>query len=115
MVLRQDGSTEGDRWGVPAGKCEDGESLAMSMQRELNEETRITAFLEELIYWGVVYVKYPTFDFIFHIFTLALELRPDVVINLKEAKEYKWCTPQEALGMDLVRDEDTCINLVYKI
>lgn len=115
VLLRQDGSVEDNKWGVPAGKCDLGELPPNAIERELKEETKITIPLKDFVYWGVVYVRYPDFDFIYYIFRVKLDSQPKVEINPRESKEWRWVTPQEALKMDLVLGQDTCIKLVYGI
>jgi hypothetical protein len=34
-------------------------------------------------------------------------------LNTKEHKDYKWLTPSQALKLNLIPDEDKCIEMAY--
>ena len=36
-----------------------------------------------------------------------------VKIDFNEHKGFTWVTPSDALKMDLLKDEDSCIKLIY--
>ena len=116
LLHRQDHKPQGDTWGPPAGKIEDCETPIKALLRELREETSHTVSEKHgLIYFDKVYVRYPTFDFVFHIFQLPLENRPRVAINPTEHKKFIWVSPKNALKMNLIHDLDNCIKLLYKL
>ena len=113
LLHRQDHKSEGNTWGVPAGKVEKGESLEQAMTRELLEETGYSAKRNDLKYYSEVYVRYPTYDFIYHIYHLGISPRPRVELNSREHKAFQWVLPHSALGENLIPDLDTCIKLFY--
>ncbi len=115
LLHRQDHKPQGNTWGVPAGKVDQGEELIDSVIREFQEETGLKIPSEQFSYITKLYVKFPEFDFIYHIFTTKLTEEQTVTINNEEHKDFKWATPKEALKMPLIEDEDFCIKLVYKI
>jgi len=115
LLHRQDNAREGNTWGVPAGKLKTGEELIGGMAREIKEETGIIIENSKLNYFKKIYVKYPTYDFIYHILHTALDGQREVKINPREHKNYVWVTPKEALSMNLIQDLDACIKLYYKI
>lgn len=112
LLLRQDHKPEPNTYWVPAGKVDAGESLIQAMQREGKEETEID--LADAIYFDKIFVRYPEYDFIYHMFSKRFDSKPEVEINLNEHKQYIWKTPTEALKIDLIRDLDECIKLFYK-
>ena len=112
LLLRQDHKPEPNTYWVPAGKVDAGESLIQSMQRETKEETDID--LADAIYFDKLFVRYPEYDFIYHMFSRRFSSKPKVKINPNEHKQYIWKTPAEALKMELIRDLDECIKLFYK-
>ena len=115
MLHRQDHKDRGNLWGVPAGKIDPGETIEQAIQRELVEETGISQKITNLNHFVKVYVRYPDYDFIYHIFSTQLDRKFDVQIDLKEHKGFIWTTPAKALEMNLVPDQDLCIKLFYKL
>jgi len=113
LLYRQDHKSEGNTWGVPAGKVNEGEEILEAMVRELQEETGFQLPSSQLSYFDKVYVKYPNYDFIYHIYQINLDQRQKVAINHNEHKDFKWISPENALSTTLVRDLDACINLFY--
>ncbi|MEI6057678.1 MAG: NUDIX hydrolase [bacterium] len=115
LLQRQDHKTEGGTWGVPAGKVEMNEDRIAAIVREVAEETDHRINVQQLTYINTVYVRYDAFDFVYHMFRVELSKKPEIRINTKEHQSYVWCTPELALKMPLIQDEDGCIKLVYKI
>ena len=115
FLHRQDEKSEGNKWGIPAGKIDDGEEAIGAMVREIQEETGLLIPSEQIMYFDKVFVRYPDYDFVYHMFHTRLDSQPEVAINEREHKDSCWVTPQDALTMDLVLDEDACIKLFYNI
>jgi len=115
LLHRQDHKSEGNRWGVPAGKIDEGESEFEAMIREVREETGQEISLDQLEYLSKVYVKYPEYDFVYYMFRAKLNARPEVVLSIGEHKDYRWLSPQDALSLDLVGDLDNCLKISYQI
>jgi 8-oxo-dGTP pyrophosphatase MutT (NUDIX family) len=114
-MLRQDHKPQGNTWGVPAGKLEKDESPAEAIIRELEEEIGYKGRVKDLVPSKSLFVRYPEYDFIYHIFALPLSERFDVQLDLSAHKEFVWITPEDALTKELIRDEDACIKLHYEI
>jgi 8-oxo-dGTP pyrophosphatase MutT (NUDIX family) len=115
LLHRQSHKPEGNTWSVPAGKVDDGEEITETIAREIQEETGFKLPSSQLSYFRKVYVKYPEYDFVFHIFHIRLDQRQKVAINHKEHKDFKWISPENASNMPLIQDLDACINLFYKL
>jgi 8-oxo-dGTP pyrophosphatase MutT (NUDIX family) len=115
LLLRQDAKPQGNTWGVPAGKVEKGETPDAAMIRELEEETgyRAKKNIPKLV--RTVYVRYPEYDFTYHIYHLSLDENHSVKIDSVAHKEFSWVVPKEAMKMHLVPDLDTCIRLFYDV
>ncbi len=112
LLLRQDHKPQGNTYGVPAGKIDVGETARQAMVREGKEETGI--MLDNITYIDKFYVRYPDYDFIYHIFHKIFDTQPNVTIHPNEHKAYIRKTPKEALELNLIRDMDECIKLFYK-
>jgi 8-oxo-dGTP diphosphatase len=115
LLQRQDNKSQGGKWGVPAGKIDEGESEKLAVLREVKEETGIALNNDSVKHSKKVFVRYPDYDFVFDIFKSEIKNFPDVVLSKEEHKDFRWVTPNEALSLDLILDEDECIKITYKI
>jgi 8-oxo-dGTP pyrophosphatase MutT (NUDIX family) len=115
LLLRQDHKPQGNTWNIPAGKHEPRESSVDAVVREVEEETGIILHPEVLEFFRSVNVRYPTFDFIYHMFRERFYRRPEVRIDLDDSKESRWVTPEQSLRLPLIPDEDACIRMFYRI
>ncbi|MFH0857068.1 MAG: NUDIX hydrolase [bacterium] len=111
LLLRQDHKPEPNTWGLPGGKLAAGEDIYQGMRRELKEETDLNG--EEIKYISKAYSRFFKYDFIYHIFHLALAELPKIIIDESEHKDFIWVTPDEALKIDLIENLDKCIEIVY--
>ncbi len=116
LLLRQDHKPQGNTWGVPAGKIEEGENPAEAILRELREETGIFIPEDQLSFLRIIFVRHSGYDFIYHMYTSELvgdQPEPQVVIDPTAHKAFRWVTPEEALKMNLVDDLDECVKITY--
>lgn len=114
LLHRAPHKPQGGTWCVPAGKVDAGEDLHSAMLRELQEETGIIP-VHNLDYFAATYVRYPEYDYVYHMYFVTLEQKPDVAIDTKDHVDFQWITPEEALTINLIEDEDTCIKLFYNL
>lgn len=116
LLHRQDEDIQGNKWGLPAGKLEPGETEVQAMIRELREETGLKFQEKDLNYFQKVFVRYDTHDFLFHMFFAkpAWLTAPEILIDPEEHKDFRWLKPEKALQLELIRDLDGCIKLFYE-
>jgi len=94
ILHRQDYKPEGNTWGLPAGKIDEGEDKISAMLRELEEETGIKKQADELKFLETIYVKYPEYHFIYHI-----KLNEMLSYDRKENEIYLHLSPSETFGV----------------
>ncbi len=115
FLHRQDHKPQGNTWDMPAGKVKKSEAIVDGLIREIEEETGIKLQSKDVKFFRKVYVKYPDLDFVYHIFSTELKDRPEVKIDPKSHKAFIWVTPEEALKMPLIPDEDECLKLYFNL
>ena len=113
LLHRQNHKPQGNTWGGPAGKLEGGEDIHEAIKRETKEETGIS--LKDPRYFKKLFVRFPDYDFVYHIFHEMLDEFPEVKLCEEEHKDFNWINPRDALGMNLILDEDFCIKLLYDL
>lgn len=115
LLHRQDHKPQGGTWGRPSGKIDAGENCNLAMERELFEEVGLSVEKTDLKYHYRLFVRYPNFDFIYHIFSLTIRREFNIILSSNEHKNWKWVKPDEALKYNLIPGEDECIKLFYKL
>ena len=115
LLLRCDNAPQGGKWGMPAGKVEKGEEKHTAMLRELEEETGLVVGRDSVSHFGTVYVKWPEYDFTYHMFGHNLKDMPIIHLRPAEHSDYRWVKPVDAFDLDLVDDLDECIRMVYHV
>ena len=103
----------GNRWGIPGGKIERGESSTAALQREILEETALT--LTD-VHFVLVQDSIDSPEFLrpehFILLNyLARATTTHVILN-DEAEEFRWLTPSQALALDLNQATRTLITEV---
>jgi mutator protein MutT len=117
LLHRQDNKSEGNKWGIPGGKVDKNETPLHAVIREIKEETGYDISKHEIECLKPVYIEYNDKDhFVYHAFRTSLQDDPGAVkINFQEHKGFTWVKPADALKMDLLKDEDTCIIKDYSL
>lgn len=116
LLHRQDNKPQGNTWAMLAGKVKKNDKdLLSALVREIEEEIGLKTNQEDFKYFDGFYIRYPEFDYVYHIYHLSLEERPNINLNLEEHKAYKWITPEDALKLNLIQDEDICIKWFYNL
>lgn len=96
-------------WSVPAGKIDPGEQPADAAIREMFEETGVTLKPFEIIPHKSVYISYPKYDFIYHMFRVYLSAFPEkIVLREREHKKFAWLTKEEIFKLPLMPGAKEC-------
>lgn len=115
LLHRQETKSQGNRWGIPGGKVDKGETPLQAVLREAKEETGYDFSGQSIEDLGTVYIEYNDKDhFNYHMFRVKFAGDPAAVkINFKEHKGFTWVTPLDGLKLELIQDEDACFKLTY--
>lgn len=114
LLHRQDMKPQGSLWAAPGGKVETLESPLQAVARETFEETGLRLQKNDLSFVGKFFIKNEKNNCILHVFEAHSYQKPvDIKIAIKEHKGFTWVTPEEALSMNLLPDEDVLIKNIY--
>ncbi len=114
LLHRLEHKTNGDTVGLPAGKMLANETLNQTIIREVKEETGIDISTLPIKFIKSVHIRHEGHDLVFHMFKLALNNLPEVIINPEEHKNFYWLTKEEILERnDLIHDLKQCLTSYY--
>lgn len=91
-----------------------GKEPVGAMVREAREETGLEIKPSELEYLGKVFVRYPDYDFVYHMLRTKLPTKHSVKLSPKEHQDFRWMAPRKSLKMNLVDDLGECIKMFYQ-
>ena len=115
LLHRQDDRSEGNCWGVPAGKLKPYETPLECVLRETREETGCDFSGQRVDFVATVYIELDeAHHIVYHLFRAAWIQDPaTVAIRFCEHKGFTWVTLAQASKLSLMQDEDVCLKLAY--
>lgn len=102
LVKRQSFKSQGNKWGVPAGKLEKNENPLEAIVREMKEEIGVVLRPEDLEHFGLLNVRLPPIDYIFHMFSTQFLSFPPITLDTAENQQAQWVTLENALELPLM-------------
>lgn len=113
LLQLADHKHEKGAWGVPAGKLEKHEEPLHAAKRELFEETGIEAELQDFQTLGVLYIRKPGFDYIYHLFSLPLNVMPLLLLSAEHCS-HRWVSREEAHSLSLMNGAAHALDTYYQ-
>lgn len=113
LLHRHPDKPEPSTWSIPGGKIDKDEGLEQAAARELFEETGIEVCLDAFNFIGTYYACYADYHFVYSTFYVQLKTKPNVILSPTEHVAHEWVTPDVAMFMQLIEDEDECIKRRY--
>ena len=99
ILLRHENKSDGNTWGLPAGKVGNDETDEESVLREIDEETGYSAKASEIEFLGNFDFDFPDLFLEFPTYRLKLKKPIEVVHRPDEHTQWKWMTPEEVYAL----------------
>ncbi len=113
LLHRSPYGVQGNKWGMPGGKAQEGEKISSAMIREIKEETGIAVPSRKLVHFRTFYVNTLGREFVYELFTTSFDIKPDVQLN-NEHTSFKWVPLKEVLCEKLVSDHPFCMKYLLR-
>lgn len=98
-----------NKWNVPAGSVESGETKLDAAIRELREEAGIIVKSDDVVYVSEFLSTTNLGSIEFSVFFTSVAKKPMITVN-SESSEFGWFTLTKAKRLDLIKDEDESIR-----
>mgnify|MGYP001590472282 CR=1 FL=1 len=115
-LLRRDDKSEGNKWGLVAGRIERKEPKEEAIIREAYEETRLVIQTKDLDFIGFFKWLRDNLIIEFTVYKLEVETNTEIVTSDDEFKNYMWISPKTlAKRSDLRQGLHDVLETIYKI
>ncbi len=112
-ILRNPAISQGNKWGIPAGKLEKNEALIAGCIREVWEEVGVALNAENVQYVNKLQMRKLDTDYIFHIFFTQFLNKPSINLCINECIDAQWLTIEEISQLPLISGAPS-ILLIYQ-
>ena len=102
LLKRSPQSYSGEKWCLPGGKREEGESRLDGANRELHEECGIKLLPSHLSPLITLYIEFPDYQYDFSIYHCVFKSEPELHLDQREHTEAKWVSHKEAFQFPLI-------------
>jgi 8-oxo-dGTP pyrophosphatase MutT (NUDIX family) len=113
LLHRLPHKSQGNKWGVPAGKVDPNETPLTALIREVFEETGLRVTADSIQFLQSVYAQHPEHAFIYHMYRTKLATQPEITLSKSEHQDFRWINPHDLSNIPIVDDLDTCIEMSY--
>lgn len=110
LLKRSPDCYSGEKWCLPGGKREEGESRLEGAKRELHEECGIDLPPPNLSHLVTLYLTFPTYHYDFSIYHCSFEEEPHLNLDLREHTESQWLPHEEALQLPLIHGGERILD-----
>lgn len=115
FLLRNANKPQGSSWCIPGGRIDSGETPREALVREMQEETGIVLKEESVIYCRSVCVRFPSREFVLHLFRFPFEeAPPSLHLALEENTDYRWVSYEEVVELPLIPGGRECFCIAFK-
>jgi 8-oxo-dGTP pyrophosphatase MutT (NUDIX family) len=101
FLKRHPNCSQGNTWGVPAGKLEKGESPKEAVIREIREEVGLD-ISQDITDVGKLFISLSHVLYVFHMFYKCYQTFPEIALSIDESIDARWVTYDEALDLPLI-------------
>jgi len=116
FVLRAPGEIQGGTWAIPGGRVRSGETPEQACVREVFEESGLQ--IEKPQFVKTVYIRYPEYDYTYHIFRKPVVSKDQpMTLHKEKTTDWAWFNRSTVNQLEsqkkLILDEMPCIQEVY--
>ena len=110
LLKRHPKCFSGEKWCLPGGKLEEGESRIEGARRELHEEVGIDLVPQNLSHFLTFYLDRGDLQYDFTVYHCSFNEKPPLEIHLIEHTEARWVTHDEVSKLPLIHGGDKVLD-----
>lgn len=111
FLLHNERAEQALAWDLPVGEMNVDEAPSVVTWRKTKELTGIVLEHHKMQRMPKIYVKYPVYDFIFHMYKYEIPERIGVRYDINKYQDFRWMYPKNAVAnLQLAGGLDDCLN-----